>query len=176
LHALGPVRDTLATVPPVVLGDLAMDPYDPLPLHLTHTLLDDLPVETIDEVMAKVGPGSGRGPTVTILQFRHMGGALGRETPHAGARATLPGEICMMALGVVMDEASDVAVREALADLDAALLPHRVGDYPNFVEQPADASRFFAPDVWRRLRRIKALYDPTDLFAGNHHIPPAERP
>src|SRR3954470_1097475 len=119
LHELGPVRDTRATVPPVVLGDLAMDPYDPLPLRLTHTLLDELPAEAIDEVMAKVGPGSGRGPTVTMLQFRHMGGALARETPQAGARATLPGEVCMMALGVVMDEASDVAVREALGDLDA---------------------------------------------------------
>ena len=49
--------------------------------------------------------------SVTILQFRHMGGALARELPGAGARATLPGEVCAMALGVVMDEASDVAVR-----------------------------------------------------------------
>ena len=35
LRELGPVRDTFAMVPPVVLGDLAMDPLDPLPLHLT---------------------------------------------------------------------------------------------------------------------------------------------
>ena len=27
-----------------------------------------------------------------MLQLRHMGGALARETPGAGARATLPGE------------------------------------------------------------------------------------
>ena len=81
-----------------------------------------------------------------------MGGALARETPGAGARATLPGEICAMALGVVMDEASDVAVRAALADVRAPRCdPHRAGEYPNFVEEPADASRFF----------------------GAHHIPPA---
>ncbi|HEX2105157.1 MAG TPA: FAD-binding oxidoreductase [Solirubrobacteraceae bacterium] len=173
LRELGPARDTFATVPPVVLGDLAMDPLDPLPLHLTHQLLEGLPPETIDELIAKVGPGSGRGETVTLLQFRHMGGALARETPGAGARATLPGEVCMMALGVVMDESSDAAVRAALADIDAAVLPHRVGDYPNFVEVPADASSFFAPDVWARLREVKARYDPADLFAGNHHVPPA---
>ena len=173
LRELGPARDTFATVPPVVLGDLAMDPLDPVPFHLTHALLDELPGETIDELMAKIGPGSGRGPTVTILQFRHMGGALARETPGAGARATLPGEICGMALGAVFDEQGDAAVRAALADFDAAMRPHRVGDYPNFVEVPVDASGFFEPHVWARLRAVKAAYDPADLFAGNHHIPPA---
>jgi hypothetical protein len=33
---------------------------------------------------------------------------------------------------------------------------------------------FFDPDTWARLRLAKALYDPTDLFKGNHHIPPAD--
>ena len=173
LRDLGPERDTFAPVPPVVLGDLAMDPLDPLPFRLTHRLLDELPESTIHELMAKLGPESGRGPTVTILQFRHMGGALARELPGAGARATLPGEVCAMALGVVMDEASDVAVREALADFDAIVAPHHAGLYANFVEDPADASVFFEPAVWERLRAVKALYDPADVFAGNHHVPPA---
>jgi FAD/FMN-containing dehydrogenase len=171
LRALGAVRDTFAMVPPVVLGDLAMDPYDPLPFHLTHQLLERLPAEAIDELLAEIGPESGRGPTVTILQLRHMGGALAREAPGAGARATLAGEICMMALGVVPDAALDAPVRSALAAVDAVLRPHRAGEYANFVETPADASRFFAPDVWARLRAVKAAYDPADLFAGNHHIP-----
>src|ERR671932_1369737 len=56
LRDLGPARDTFATVPPVVLGDLAIDPLDPVPFHLTHQLLDRLPAETIDELIAKVGP------------------------------------------------------------------------------------------------------------------------
>ncbi len=175
LRELGPARDTFAMVPPVVLGDLAMDPLDPLPFHLTHQLLDELPAETIDELMAKVGPGSDRGQTVTLLQLRHMGGALAREAPGAGARATLPGEVCIMALGVVFDEASDVAVRQALADIDDTVQPHRAGDYANFVEEPADASGFFEPAVWNRLRDVKRRYDPADLFAGNHHIPPSGR-
>jgi FAD/FMN-containing dehydrogenase len=80
-----------------------------------------------------------------------------------------------MALGDVIDEATGAAVRDALADFDAILQPHRAGDYPNFVEQPSDASGFFAPAVWERLRDVKAQYDPADLFAGGHHIPPSER-
>ena len=79
----------------------------------------------------------------------------------------------MFAAAVVMDEASDIAVRAALADVEAAVLPHRSGDYPNFVEEPADASRFFDPETWARLRQIKSRHDGDDLFVGNHHIPPA---
>ena len=51
----------------------------------------------------------------------------------------------------------------------AGTMPHAI-----FVEKPADASTFFAPESWARLRTIKARYDAGDLFAGNHHIPPAE--
>jgi hypothetical protein len=79
----------------------------------------------------------------------------------------------VLALGAVFDAAADVAVREALADIDAAVRPHRAGEYPNFVEVPADASSFFERAVWNRLRDVKRRYDPADLFAGNHHVPPA---
>jgi FAD/FMN-containing dehydrogenase len=40
--------------------------------------------------------------------------------------------------------------------------------------EPTDASRFFDEETWARLRHVKALYDPSDLFRGNHHIPPAD--
>jgi FAD/FMN-containing dehydrogenase len=174
LRALGPQRDSFAMVPPVVLGDLAMDPFDPLPFHSGHDLLDGLPPTVIDDLVGAVGPGSGRGATLSMLQFRQMGGALARAVPGAGARATLPGEISMFALGVVPDEHAHADVHHAIADVKAAVASQRAGDYPNFVEKPADASTFFAPDTWSRLRAVKARYDAGDRFLGNHHIPPAE--
>jgi FAD/FMN-containing dehydrogenase len=169
---LGPAMDTFAMVPPAALGDMAMDPPDPLPFRITAALLDDLPRAGVDELVAAVGPGSGS--PLGMVELRQLGGALGRETPGAGARATLPGALSLVALGVPQDEASDKAVRTYLASLDRAVLPYRVGDYANFVMEPTDASRFFDADTWARLRRVKALYDRTDLFKGNHHIPPAD--
>jgi hypothetical protein len=109
-----------------------------------------------------------------MVELRQLGGALGRETPGAGARATLPGSLSLVALGVPGDEESDESVRSYLGALDRAVEPYRVGDYANFVMEPTDASRFFDADTWARLRQVKALYDPTDLFKGNHHIPPAD--
>ena len=71
--------------------------------------------------------------------------------------------------------ASAAAVAATLEAVEGAVRPYRAGYYPNFVEEPADASAFFDSDMWARLREIKALYDPQDMFKGNHHIPPAAR-
>jgi len=171
LRDLGPAIDTLAMVPPNALGDLAMDPPDPLPYLTTHHLLGEMTPATVEDFLAAVGPGSGS--ALALVQLRHMGGALARTAPGAGARATLPGEVILLGLGLVMDEEMGRAVESSLSVLYDALLPYRVGDYPNFVEEPADASSFFDGDSWARLREIKAAYDPEDVFKGNHHIPPA---
>lgn len=88
-------------------------------------------------------------------------------------RATLEGTLNLFALGVPEDDAAAATARAYLDALDRTVRPHRTGDYPNFVERPADASVFFDPETWARLREVKATYDPDDLFKGNHHIPPA---
>src|SRR4051812_3825939 len=168
---LGPRFDTFAVVPPAALGDLAMDPPDPLPYHSAHQLLDNVSPKLVDAVLATAGPGSDA--PIAMVQLRHLGGALGRITPHAGARATLPGEVSLFALGVTPDAQSVEPVHTALARLDRAVLPWRAGDYPNFIEEPVDTSRFFDQATWERLRAVKALYDPDDLVRGNHRIPPA---
>ncbi len=119
-----------------------------------------------------MGAIAGPGSPIALLQLRHMGGALARREPGAGARATLPGQVCVFGLGVVPEAAAEPAVLSALDALSATVAPQRAGVYPNFVEHEADVSGFFDPHTWERLRRVKALYDPQDLFKGNHHVPP----
>jgi FAD/FMN-containing dehydrogenase len=171
LRQLGPATDTFAMGPPAVLGSLALEDWlAPLPFMTTHSLLGELPASAIDDLVAA---GAQPGSPLGLLQLRHLGGALGRRAPGSGARATLPGEVQLFAAGVAGDEASAAAIRTTLEAVDDALRPYHVGYYPNFVEHPADASTFFDSATWARLREIKALYDPSDLFRGNHHIPPA---
>jgi FAD/FMN-containing dehydrogenase len=169
---LGPAMDSFARVAPEALGDLAMDPPDPLPFVSTTALLSDLPRIGVDGLVAVAGPGSGS--PLAMVELRHMGGALARRSPGAGARATLPGSIAMLSLGVVEDDAAAATARTYLDAVDQAVAPYRAGDYPNFVMEPTDASGFFDGETWARLREVKALYDPSDLFKGNHHIPPAD--
>jgi hypothetical protein len=143
LRELRPPMDTFGMVPPIALAELAMDPPEPLPFLSAHALLGDPPAAAIDDLLAAAGPGSGA--SLAMLQLRHMGGALGRKAAGSGARATLPGSVCMFALGLVEDEASATAVEASLEAVEGAVRPHRVGHYPNFVEEPADASGFFDP-------------------------------
>jgi hypothetical protein len=167
---LGPVIDTFAVVPPAALADLAMDPPEPLPFVTAHELLEGPPAGAIDDLLAAAGPGSGS--PLVIVQLRHMGGALARENPGAGARATLPGDISLFAAGIGQ-EGSAPAIEATLDAVGAAVGEYSVGRYPNFVERPTDASAFFEHETWLRLREVKAQYDPEDMFKGNHHIPPA---
>src|SRR4051794_18067187 len=169
---LGPAIDTFAMVPPADLAELAMDPPEPLPIESAHALLEELPPDAVDAFVHAAGPRSGS--SIAMLSFRHMGGALARRSPGAGARATLPGTVSMFSLGVPVDEESAAALHGSLQAIEYAALPYRAGHYPNFVEEPADTSSFFDVETWARLRAAKAHYDPTDLFKGNHHIPPAE--
>jgi FAD/FMN-containing dehydrogenase len=175
LRDLGPAFDTFAMVPPSGLAELAMDPPDPLPITSGHELLEELPASLIDELMAIAGPESDSGNSLTMFQLRHMGGALARTSPGAGARATLGGEVNLFTLAVVEDDQAAEAADQRIARIVAAAQPYRAGEYPNFVEEPADASTFFDAETWARLREVKALYDPQDLFKGNHHVPPAAR-
>jgi FAD/FMN-containing dehydrogenase len=171
IRALGPQMDTFAMVPPAELGDLALDPRDPLPFLSGHDLLDELPADAVDALVDAAGPGSGA--AITMVQLRHLGGALGRESAGAGARATLPGTVCVFSLGVAPDEESARATQATLDAIRAATADHRAGFYPNFVEDVADANAFFDAATLQRLREVKALYDPQDLFKANHGIPPA---
>jgi FAD/FMN-containing dehydrogenase len=94
IRGLGPLMDTFAMVAPEALGDMAMDPPDPLPFVSTTALLDDLTSAGVDELVEAVGPGSGS--PLAMVELRHMGGALARRGPDAGARANLPGSMGMV--------------------------------------------------------------------------------
>jgi hypothetical protein len=170
IRDLGPVIDTFAMVAPGALGDLSMDPPDPLPSLSAHDMLGGLASRTIDALIAAVPRESG----IVAVQLRHLRGAIGRAPGHAGARGRLDGELAMYAVGVVPEPRFAPTLADALVGVKRSLASHRLGAaYASFVEEPADASTFYEAATWARLRSVKALYDPSDLFRGNHHIPPS---
>ena len=82
MRDLGPAMDTFAVVAPAALGDMAMDPSDPLPFVSTTALLSDLPSAGVEELVSVAGPGSGS--PLAMVELRHMGGALARRSAGAG--------------------------------------------------------------------------------------------
>ena len=89
-----------------------------------------------------------------------------RRAPARGRRC--PATFSLFALGVRRGRARRRRGRRGATStsVERAVAPYRAGDYPNFVEEPADASGFFDADTWARLRQVKALYDPERPVQG----------
>jgi FAD/FMN-containing dehydrogenase len=173
LRELGPEIDTFAAAPPASLGHLHMDPEDPVPFAGNGQVLDELPAEAVDAVVAAAGPGSGS--PLLSFELRLLGGALNQAAPGAGALAKLDHGFITFAVGMLMDPEAGVAVNRQIDEVNDALEPWDSGvKYPNLVDVPLDTRTCHSPETYDRLQQVKSHYDPGGLFRANHPIPPAE--
>jgi len=172
LRDLGPEMDTVMTVPAPALSHLHMDPEHPVPGMGDTLLLSDLPDEAIDSLLAAGGPGSDS--ALLSVELRQLGGAIARPAPDHGAIASIDAPFVMFAVGMTMTPEMGAAVHSSLTRVMESLAAYDAGQaYFNFVEKPVETGRLFPPTVYRRLREVKAQYDPRELFRANHPIPPA---
>ena len=168
---LRPEIDTFAAVPPVALGQLHMDPEDPVPFTGSGQMLDELPPAAIDAITEAAGPGSSS--PLLSLELRHLGGALTEAALDAGALATLDQAFLTFGVGLITDPASARAINIELDVVADALKPWDSGvRLANFSDVPIDTRRCFSPETFHRLQEVKGRYDPADLFRANHPIPP----
>ena len=80
----------------------------------------------------------------------------------------------MFAAGIAPSPDLAEAIRAHAQAAEAALGAwHAKYDYYNFEEVRAGAEAVLPPDAYRRLREIKALYDPDDTIISVHPVRPA---
>jgi hypothetical protein len=142
MRAAAPVsRDTLATVPAAALGTIAGDPEEPMRAVATSLLLKTPPPADVFAALAD--------PALTVLEVRHLGGALRRQ----------PGAIGGVAASALVF-ASAAAPSPALQQVRATLAPWADprGTLPTF----AEAHVAPVPAV----REIARRYDPQRLLIG----------
>ena len=148
--------------PPAVLGDMAMDPPDPLPFLSTTALLSDLPSAGVDDLVAAAGPGSGS--PLAMVELRLMGGALGAPLTGRRGAGDPAGQVQHVRARGARGRARRRRPRGRTSSPSSApSLPYRAGDYPNFVE-----------DAGRRERR-SSTRTPGRACAGEGALRP-ERP
>ena len=97
LRRLGPEVDTVAMIPAAALGQLNMDPSQPVPAAGDGAFLADLPAAAIDALAAVAGPDAGTPPG--SVEIRHLGGALARPVPGAGAQPSIDASYLLYAAG-----------------------------------------------------------------------------
>jgi FAD/FMN-containing dehydrogenase len=111
-----------------------------------------------------------------VAQLRALGGAIADVPVEATAYAHRTAPI-MVNIAAFFDGADDrVAKQSWVDDLAARLDQGEPGAYVNFVnDDGAEHVRAAYPGrTWERLRQVKSMYDPQNLFHVNHNIPPAD--
>jgi FAD/FMN-containing dehydrogenase len=169
LRDLAPELDLFESVPPAALSRIHGDPEEPTPAISVSSMLGALTPAVADALIEVAGPGSGS--PMLMVELRHLGGALGRPAPHAGALGSLAGEYLMYACTIPMAPELVAAFEATAPRLLAALAPAGDGrGYLNFTEGETDPATFYEPAAYERLRAVKGAIDPGDVFRSNHPI------
>ena len=169
MRALGPVLDTVARTPIRELSKLHMDPEGPAPGAGDGGMLDDVDDHLIDLFVEQVV-----GAPILSAEIRHLGGAVARRDSRHGAIDAFEAPFIMYAVGMAPTPELRAIVEDAVGRLRDTLEPWEADHtYMNFAESRRKAASLFSSASYHRLRRIKAIVDPTDLVRSNHPVPPA---
>jgi FAD/FMN-containing dehydrogenase len=148
--------DELSTA--VLLTRLADSAEGPAARHLD--LLGELSDPVID-FLVEAGRDEGLG--ISTIEIRHWGGAMADPGPGAGpvGHRDVP-------FSVIADSAGPALVE--------TLRPHATGgSFLNFLSDTGRTESAYTPADFRRLREVKAAYDPDSVFSRGHSIPPLTR-
>jgi FAD binding domain/Berberine and berberine like len=171
LTALEPEIAMVGPMPPVALSRLHNDPEQPMPFASGAMLLETLTANAVDALVAAAGAGTQT--SLLMVEVRHLGGALGRRAPGGGALGSFPGAYLFFTGGVVTGVEAAMAIESDAARLKALLEPCRAThNYLNFEEHSTNPATLFDPPAYARLRQVKTVVDPDDMFRANHSIPP----
>jgi FAD/FMN-containing dehydrogenase len=165
-----PLMDTVGVLPYAAIGMVHADPVDPMPVNEGQALLSELPVDAIEALLAVAGPGSGS--PQTIVELRHLGGALARPAQHRSAFCHRDAAFSLAVIGALVPEIADVTIQHAAA-VTQALAPWATGgQMPNFAPSydPGRPSRVYTEDTRYWLAALADRYDPDRVLATGQVI------
>ncbi|MDQ3822971.1 MAG: FAD-binding oxidoreductase [Actinomycetota bacterium] len=172
LRELGPEMDTVAMMPVERLSEVHMDPPGPAPGRADGMMLAELPAEAVEALLAAVGPDSAS--SLFSVEFRHLGGELARSSPEKGAVGALDAGFAVHTIGLAPTPEMVAVSQEQFRGVRAVLAPWQTErTYFNFTERRTEGRELYGELTYRRLREVKARYDPDELLFAAHPIRPA---
>src|SRR5262249_56736824 len=96
-RGLAPDLDPFAPIPPPALGQLHMDPAQPVPFQGAGPFLSDFPAAAIDALVGLAGPDADT--LLASVEVGHLGGALARPAPGGGAQPSIDANYLLTAVG-----------------------------------------------------------------------------
>jgi FAD/FMN-containing dehydrogenase len=110
-----------------------------------------------------------------IAQIRRLGGAMARVSPEATAFAHRENEALVVVPAFAPADASAEQVQQIREAAWRPIAPFSNGAYGNFLSEASEASvaAVYPGETYAQLARVKAIYDPENLFNQNLNIKPA---
>jgi FAD/FMN-containing dehydrogenase len=146
----------------------AMMPPPPPAISEMHIeLFRELPDAVIDAVVEGHEAVAG-------IEVRHWGGEMARPGEDAGpiGHRHVPFSVVAGGQATTREEAGPMMA--GVGAVAGRLRPHAAGGtFLNFLSDPARTAEAYTDGDYARLRQVKAAYDPGNVFAANHNIPPA---
>jgi hypothetical protein len=130
-----------------------------------------------DEIVEAIVSHTGRSisPFANFVQLRVLGGAMARVPASETAFGHRDKQFMLSVIAEWDDKAEDAPQRAWVEQCFADLRPHAAGVYVNFLQNEGEARvrEAYQAETFERLARVKAQYDPTNLFNQNQNIKPA---
>lgn len=114
--------------------------------------------------------------TMRVAQLRALGGAMAGVPAEATAYAHRSKPMLVNVAAFYESEADREVRRSWVAEFSRALQPNDDAAYVGFLTDDGQSRirSTYPGDTWDRLRKIKSIYDPTNLFRLNQNIPPSD--
>lgn len=171
-------------------GPPAVDFAGPIPWPVLQSLFDglypaglqwywkaDFFTDLSEEAIALHVQHGSQLPTMqSTMHIYPINGAAGRVGKNETAFSFRDAKFAEVIVGVDPDPANNDRMIQWARDYWAALHPHSSGGaYVNMImDEGPDQVKAAYRDNYQQLARIKAIYDPTNLFSGNQNVKPTE--
>ncbi|MER6950699.1 FAD-binding oxidoreductase [Nonomuraea sp. NPDC000554] len=166
-----PLADMVQPMP--YSGMFPPDEDDFRPIASSRTMfIDRIDRATAETIVERIQASTA---SMAATQVRVLGGAMADVPADATAFALRQSRI-MVNLAAIYEDLGEAPVHDAwVDDYVVALRQSDHGAYVNFLgdEGEARVRAAYPGGAWERLTKIKAVYDPTNLFRLNQNIPPA---
>jgi hypothetical protein len=151
------------------LGEVAAEPTTPMPFIEWGGALPDLDPPAIERL---VGVGGDRTRTaLTVLQVRHLGGALAVPGGRPGAVTHVGAEYVVFTFGVAAAPELVDPIRASLDAVAQVCGPAATARIPlTFLGPGMDLTAVHDADTLSRLRSVKQHVDPHQVIRGNHPL------
>lgn len=170
-----PFVDDFKAIPFSDVATISNDPIDPLPGLSSGALVRELTDDAIDTLIHFAS--ATMGSPLIFAEVRHAGGAVARVRPDSSAYGHRDANHILQMIGLTPTPESHQALQQYCDRMMQALGPALTGGaYLNFLEGAEAQKRIqdgYTSAAYRRLRDLKAKYDPDNRLGYSFNISPA---